>query len=58
MSGDKKGWRIEVIDHDTEKAVHTVPCTSKTTADQADSGMQHNLDHDKYYTLVKGPDDD
>ena len=47
------GWVIEVVEFDTEEVIHTVECRGgKHMAEKADDGMQHNLNHEKYYTRI------
>jgi hypothetical protein len=52
---DKNKWRIEVCEHGTDTVIHTVECRSEKSAERAEDGMQHNLNHEKYYTRTKKP---
>jgi hypothetical protein len=46
-------YQIKVIEHTTGKVVHaTKPRLDKAKVDKIDDGMQHNLDHDRFYTLI------
>ncbi|CAB5514742.1 hypothetical protein ACOTHJ_13705 [Achromobacter xylosoxidans] len=56
MSKKAKGWRIEVREYDTDKVVQSIPCKDEHGANRADAGMQHNLNHDKFYTKVCPPE--
>jgi hypothetical protein len=54
-SAAKNKWRIEVCEHGTDTVIHTVECRSEKSAERAEDGMQHNLNHEKYYTRTKKP---
>lgn len=43
---------IHVVEWETDKSIHVVDCRKSGRVDKVEAGMQHNLDHDKYYTKV------
>lgn len=49
----KEDWVAQVVSYDSGKVIKTVPSTSKRTADRVSSGMDINLNHDKFYTRVR-----
>ena len=50
------GPRIEVVEVKTDKVIHVVKLhdNNRTHACKVDDGMQHNLDHSRFYTRIKG----
>lgn len=59
MTDEKKldltGPRIEVVDN-SGKVIDVVKLSNdnRRHAERVDSGMQINLDHDRFYTRIKG----
>lgn len=43
---------MHVVEWDTDRSIHVVDCRRTRRADKVEDGMQHNLDHEKYYTLA------
>lgn len=43
---------IEVVEFDTGNVVKTLGPMPESKAEKCDSGMQHNLDHDRFYTRI------
>lgn len=43
---------VHVVEWETDKSIHVVDCRRTGRADKVEDGMQHNLDHDKYYTKI------
>ena len=58
MSTNKPGRRpvaIDVVSYETGEVVKSVDVRGKAerTVDKVDRGMQINLDHEKYFTVVR-----
>ncbi len=53
---DLTGPRIEVVEVKTDKVIHVVKLhgDNRMHASKVDDGMQHNLDHSRFYTRIKG----
>ena len=45
-------YQVEVVSYDTGEVVRTLGPMLQHKADRVDAGMQHNLDHEHYYTRV------
>lgn len=49
-------YRVEVVEYETGDVVKTLDGgTSERRADRIDSGLNHNLDHERFYTRIMGP---
>jgi hypothetical protein len=44
---------VAVVEHETERTVHTVKAQSERSAEQVERGLNINLDHRFYYTEVR-----
>ena len=44
--------QIEVVRHGDDVVVKTIGPLTPRKADRVDAGMQHNLNHDDYYTRI------
>lgn len=45
-------WTVEVVEHGTNRVEHQIPSTSESQAETVDSGVNRQLDHEKYFTRV------
>ena len=52
---DKNKWRVVIIEYATDKVEKTIECINDRSADKVDAGLQINLNHEKFYTLIKKP---
>lgn len=52
---DKSKWRVEIVEDTTDKVEKTIECRSEQSAGKVNDGLQHNLNHEKYYTRIKKP---
>lgn len=45
-------YEVRVIEYLSEEVVKRIPCDSERKADKVDSGLNINLDHDRFYTVI------
>lgn len=45
-------YEVRVIDRLSEEVVKRIPCDSERKAENVDSGLNINLDHDRFYTVI------
>lgn len=57
MSASSSQFYVLIIDYGTETVQRCMGPNSQCIADRIDSGVQHNLDHERFYTLVVNGDD-
>ncbi len=47
-------YYVDIIQYDTDEVVETLgPYASERQADRADSGVNINLDHERFYTQIR-----
>lgn len=44
---------IDIINYDTAKVVKSISAHSRREAERLDGGVNINLDHENYYTLIR-----
>ena len=52
MEDQEKKFFVEVVEDATKAVVHRFECENRHKADNAESGVQRNLNHDKFSTRV------
>jgi hypothetical protein len=45
-------WFVEIVEHSTDKVEKRIPCQSERSAESTDSGVNRNLDHEKFFTRI------
>jgi len=45
-------FKVQVIEHSTQKVVHEVVATSLNNAQKIDGGLNINLNHEQYFTSI------
>lgn len=53
---DDKNWKVDVIDGSTGDVVRTIACKTERDAERVERGLLVNMNHDRYYTQVSGPE--
>lgn len=44
---------VKVIKFENNEVVKEIPCSSERQADRVDDGLNINLDHEKFYTVIE-----
>lgn len=52
----QKEWKVQVIDFETNEVVKEISAPTERQAGMIDDGLNINLNHDKFFTLVVSPD--
>lgn len=50
-------YKIHVIKEDTGEVVKTLEATTKRAAERIESGLNINMNHADYYTVIEPPKD-
>ena len=50
-------YKIKVIKADTGEVVKTLEATTERTAERIDNGLNINMNHADYYTVIEPPKD-
>ena len=46
--------RVVIISYETGKPIHSIECgTSERKAERVEQGVNININHDKYYTMIE-----
>lgn len=54
---EPRGWFVEVVCVDGDEVVRRLgPFTSERQADKCERGLEINLNHEKYFVRVVGPE--
>ena len=48
-------WKVKVIDAETGETVKTFETVTERAANRVDDGLNINLDHGRYYTVIEAP---
>jgi hypothetical protein len=48
-------WKVQVISCESGEVVKELVCPNERTANRVDDGLNINLNHEKFYTLVVAP---
>lgn len=48
------GYRVEIVETATDEVVETVGDNAYRTAERIERGININLNHEKFYTRIKG----
>jgi hypothetical protein len=49
-------WSVVVVELETLDSVGSIECKSESEAQKVRRGMEINLNHDKFYLAVRGPE--
>ena len=44
---------VKIISFETEEVLKEYPCNSERQADRVDDGLNINLDHEKFFTVIE-----
>lgn len=47
-------WYVEIVSYETDKVIKRMGPMSRHVAEKVDDGVQHNLNHDQYFTRFAG----
>ena len=50
-------YKIHIIEEDTGEVVKTLEATTKRAAEGIERGLNINMNHAKYYTVIEPPKD-
>ena len=50
-------YKIKVIKADTGEVVKTLEATTERSAERVERGLNRNMNHDSYYTVIEPPKD-
>jgi hypothetical protein len=56
QKGNIVEWIVELIEYKTDKVVKEFVCNSERAAERIDGGLNINLNHAEYYTIIKSPE--
>lgn len=45
-------YRVEIISYETGEVVESIKCESERKAERVDSGLNINLNHEEFYTVI------
>lgn len=45
-------WFVDILERGTNELVRTITCKSESHADSVQRGVDINLDHEKFHTVV------
>jgi hypothetical protein len=48
-------WKIKVIDAESGEVVKTMETATERAANRIDDGLNINLNHERFYTLIEPP---
>ena len=46
-------YDVLIIEYDTEEVVKRISCPTERRAEKTDEGVNLNLDHDRFYTVIE-----
>ena len=46
-------YEVRIMQHGVDEPVKVMPASSERSADRIDSGVNINLNHEEYYTLIE-----
>ena len=50
-------YKIKVIEANTGEVVKTLEATTERLAERVERGLNRNMNHDSYYTVIEPPKD-
>ena len=50
-------YKIKVIEADTGEVVKTLEATTERSAERVERGLNRNMNHSDYYTVIEPPKD-
>lgn len=46
-------WFVEIYKYEDDELIDSIECSSERQAEKVEDGVNINLNHEEYYTLIK-----